>query len=611
MNYTSKKGVFQYFWIYTKGIKRFFILALITTFICILFGFLAPQVIRITVDSVIGEEPFALPDFLISLLQFLGGRDTLRANLYICALGVLLCTIVEGLGSLVSRLFMSHCTELYLKRLRDAIFRHIQHLPFSWHTSHQTGDIIQRCTSDMDVIRNFISNQLLEAVRILILVTTAIYLMATMNMKLTLIALIFIPIIALYSGIFFSKISKQFRKADEAEGELMVTVQENLTGVRVVRAFGRERYELQKFERGNKTFHDLWVNMGYTLGAYWGLGDLVTGAQVLTIIVAGAYFAYLGRLTLGEFLVFVSYNQTLAFPLRRLGRILSDLSKMRVSAERLAEILAADEEKDSPSDIAPQIKGDISFENVTFAYDGADVLKNVSFDIPAGTTFGILGNTGSGKSTISYLIDRLYDLPQDSGTIKIDGIDTRNIKRSHLRKNVGIVLQEPFLFSKTIADNISIARPFASMEDIRNTAGSADIDEDITGFSKGYDTIVGERGVTLSGGQKQRVAIARTLMCDCPIMVFDDSLSAVDLETDAKIRAALKENTGKATVVLISHRINTLMDSDCIMVLENGKVAEVGSHNELMANEGTYRRTYDIQSAAAGKGPEEDTWTKI
>ena len=596
----KKKGaVFSHFWKYTKGIKGYFLLAVLTAFMAILFGFLTPQIIRITVDSVIGTEPFELPAFLVGWLEAYGGREALRSSLLLCGAAVLVCTVVEGLFNLASRLLISHTTESYIKRLRDAIFRHVQHLPFSWHTHNRTGDIIQRCTSDMDVIRNFVSNQLLEAIRIVILAATAIFLMARMNGTLTLIAIAFFPIIACYSGIFFSRLSKEFRIADESEGDLMVAVQENLTGVRVVRAFGREKQELDRFDKYNKIHYDKWVDMGYTLGAYWGIGDLVTGVQVLTVIAVGAVLAYRGQLTLGEFLVFVSYNRTLSFPLRRLGRILSDMSKMKVSAERLAEILDAEQEKDAETDKTPDLRGDIAFEHVSFGYDGVDVLKDVSFTIPVGSTFGILGSTGSGKSTLGYLLDRLYDIEPGKGRITIGGRDIRTIRRDHLRRGVGIVLQEPFLFSKTIAENISIARPESGMEQIRHAAAVADVDESIMEFKDQYETLVGERGVTLSGGQKQRVAIARTLMCGSPIMLFDDSLSAVDLTTDAHIRAALREDTGGATVILISHRINTLMDADNILVLEDGKVAQIGTHEELIAQDGIYKRTYDLQSAAA------------
>ena len=595
-----KQKILPCFWPYTKGLKRFFALAVLAAFFSILFSFLTPQIIRLTVDSVIGEEPFALPAPLMDALEALGGRAALRSHLGLTAAAVLACALSEGLFTLSYRLLISHTTESYMKRLRDAIFRHIQHLPFRWHTQNRTGDIIQRCTSDMDIIRNFVANQMIELIRIVILASTALFLMSRMNGTLTLVALVFIPLIAGYSGIFFSILSKKFRVADESEGDLMVNVQENLTGVRVVRAFGREKQELDRFDKANQKLYDLWVDMGYTMGAYWGIGDLVTGLQVMTVIAVGALLAYRGQLTLGEFLAFVSYNRTLAFPLRRLGRILSDISKTRVSAERLAEIQAAEEERDAPGALAPDLRGDIVFDHVSFAYDGSDVLRDVSFTVPAGSTFGILGGTGSGKSTLCCLLDRLYDLAPDGGRITIGGVDIRDIRLAHLRENIGLVLQEPFLFSKTIAENIAVARPQSSMEQIRHAAAVADVDDSIQNFAHGYDTLVGERGVTLSGGQKQRVAIARTLLCGCPILVFDDSLSAVDLMTDARIRASLREDTGSATVLLISHRINTLMDADRILVLDNGRVAQLGTHEELLAQEGIYRRTYDLQSAAAG-----------
>ena len=320
-----------------------------------------------------------------------------------------------------------------------------------------------------------------------------------------------------------------------------------------------------------------------------------------------------GAITLGEFLAFVSYNQTLIWPVRGLGRILSEMSKAGVSIERLAYILESEPETEPGRALTPPMDRDIVFDHVSFSYGEQPVLRDVSFTIPAGKTFAVLGATGSGKSTMMHLLDRLYDLSPGCGRITIGGTDIADISRAYLRRNIGIVLQEPFLFSRTIRENIAAVRPGATMEEVRRHAGTAHVDEAILEFADGYDTIVGERGVTLSGGQKQRVAIARTLMLDAPILIFDDSLSAVDAETDAEIRASLHQAKGSATVILISHRITTLMQADCILVLQDGRVAEVGSHDELMARGGLYREIYDLQMTGedrdllfAGEGGDTD-----
>lgn len=600
-----KNSLSRTFVCFAHGYKRFFILAIAASGLSILFQFLMPQVIRITVDSVIGDRPFALPASVMSAIDSMGGRDFLRTHLLFCALFVIAFSLLSGIFNFLSRMGVARGTEGTIRTLRNTLFAHVQRLPFAWHTQNQTGDIIQRCTSDVDVVRNFIANQLIEVLRTLILITTALTLMFSMNAALSFVALIFIPIVMLYSGIYYRRISRQFRDADEAEGDLTVAVQENLTGVRVVRAFGRERYEVDRFDEKNNTFANKWINLGYTLGAYWGLGDLVTGLQVLSVIVFGSLLAVRGSITLGEFLVFVSYNQTLAWPVRSLGRTLSEMSKTGVSLTRLYEILVAraEDEEENPGRAKPDLTGDIVFDNVTFRYETQPVLKNLSFTVPHGKTFGILGATGAGKSTITYLLNRLYDLPPDGGRITIGGVDLRDIDRDHLRRGVGVVLQEPFLFSKTIEQNIGIAVQNPTLEKVRRCAAIADVDESIIGFANGYDTMVGERGVTLSGGQKQRVAIARTLMLDAPVLVFDDSLSAVDLETDARIRDSLRQSTGDSTVILISHRISTLMHADCILVLEDGAVADIGTHQELISRPGVYRRVFEMQSDAAKGGP--------
>ncbi len=583
---------------FADGLKGKFAAAVLIMSVSILFNYLNPQVIRITVDSVIGEEPFNLPQFAVDFINSFGGRIYLRENLILCAVFVVIFAVISGVTNYFGRVGMAKFSEGMILNLRDTLYGHIQRLEYRWHVKNQTGDIIQRCTSDVDVVRNFVANQCMEMFRTVFLLVISLTLMFSMNVKLSLIALAFIPIVMIYSGGFFAKIRRRFQIADEAEGDLSAMVQENFTGVRVVRAFGRQAYEIERFDEKNNRFSNLWIKLGYVMGAYWGVGDFVSGLQVMVIIIVGTLEAVNGNITLGEFLVFVIYNNMLVWPIRSFGRILSELSKTSVSLKRINEILSAEEERDNPSDVTPPMNGDIRFENVNFDYHGIrPVLKNIDFTIKAGTTFGILGSTGSGKSTIVALLDRLYDLPENSGRITVGGVDIRNIKRSWVRSNIGVVLQEPFLFSKTIKENIGVSVEESDLHTIRHFAQAAAVDDSIMGFTEGYDTVVGERGVTLSGGQKQRVAIARMLIQNTPIKVFDDSLSAVDAETDAKIRKSLKENTADSTVILISHRITTLMQADVIMVLDDGKIVEMGTHAELMEKDGVYRRIADIQGS--------------
>ena len=580
---------------FSKNAKRYLLASILCAGVAIFFNFLMPRIVGFTVDSVIGDAETNLPAFLERFYERLGGREYLRANLIVCSAGVVLSAVISGAFNFLSRSSLAAGTERFTKNLRDALYRHTQFLPFSWHTEHLTGDIIQRCTSDVETARRFISQQLIDVVRTVILVVLALVIMFSMHPGLAAMTLGFIPFIMAYNTFFFLRIARKFKECDETEGVLMTDVQENLTGVRVVRAFGRERHELKKFDKWNDLFAKKWIDLGLTLGVYWGVGDVVSAIQLMSVVAVGAYLAATGRLTLGELLVFISYTTTMAWPVRQLGRTLSEMSKAGVSFGRMKEILDAPAEEPG-GETEPPLRGDIEFKNVTFSYDDTEVLHDVSFTVKAGTTFGILGATGSGKSTITYLLNRLYELPEGCGEITIGGMDIRKMDRYALRRGVGLVLQEPFLFSRTILENIDLASRSGDRALIKKRAAAASIDGDIEGFSDGYDTMVGERGVTLSGGQKQRVAIARTLMTGAPIMVFDDSMSSLDMETDARIQKTIREETKDATVLLISHRISTLMRADKIIVLENGRVIESGTHWELLEHGGVYRRVYDIQT---------------
>ena len=563
-----------------KGAKKYFAVAVIASFITTVFNSLTPQIFRFTIDSVLDGDKYPY----------------LSEHLWVIA-GVLVgVAMLSGVSMFFSRFFTARAGENFAENMRNALYAHVQRLPSAWHDKNQTGDIIQRCTSDVEVIRNFVVTQLLEVFRTVFLIGVSFAMMWSMNRKLSGIVLLFVPVIVAYSAIFYRLIARRFTDADEAEGELSTVVQENATGVRVVRAFGREQYEMERFRKKNDAFAKLWIRLGTLSGLYWGIGDLITGLQVITVIVVGALEAVNGYISVGEFIAFASYNTALVWPVRGLGRILSDMSKAGVSFERVDYIIKAEEESYGQQEEEKLSHFDISFSNVTFSYEeGQKVLSDVSFHIPQGKVFGILGGTGSGKSTVTQLLARFYELKEGEGRISLGGQDIRQIPLEILRKNVAMVLQEPFLYSRTIRENIAASNPDATFEEIRSAAKIACVDDAIMSFSDGYDTLVGERGVTLSGGQRQRVAIARMLLQKAPVLIFDDSLSAVDAETDSLIRKALSTHMKGSTVILISHRITTLMAADEIMVLKQGRAEEMGTHSELIAQNGIYRKIYEIQ----------------
>jgi len=389
---------------------------------------------------------------------------------------------------------------------------------------------------------------------------------------------------------------KYFRIADEAEGSMSAVLQENLTGVRVVRAFGREIYEVEKYTKVNDDMFRKWRRVNDLLAVYWSGSDFLSMTQTGITLLFGVFMAARGELLVGEMTVFVSYISMLLWPIRQLGRILSDMGKSMVAFDRIDEILTQKSETDAEDAVDAPIDRDIEFRHVGFEYEEKNpVLKDVSFTVKAGQTVAILGATGSGKSTLMLLLQRLYDVKR--GDILIGGVSISKIRKKHLRSRIGLVLQEPFLYSRSVRDNVRIVKPDAPDEEVFEVTRTASAHEFIESFERGYDTPVGERGVTLSGGQKQRVAIARTLLKDNDILIFDDSLSAVDTETDAAIRLALREKRKGLTTFIISHRLTTLAEADFIIVLEDGKVAQQGTHAELIHQPGLYQRIYQIQSA--------------
>ena len=581
---------------FLKGSKRFFACGVLLSLFAAFLDMISPKLVQYTVDEVLKEEK-AAPVFVLDALDLLGGRLYLQKHLYLIAFIVMLTAVCAALCRYFYRVQNAKGSERFIKTIRDELFVHIEDLPVSWYQKNHTGDILQRCTSDVETIKAFVSEQMTALFRVGMLIVLALYFMIGIDLKLALISGAFIPVVVLYSLFFHNRISSSFLKADEEEGRLSAIAQENLTGVRVVRAFGRESFERERFEKQNAGYTKMWIRLMGWLSAFWCSNDLITGMQIMLILVIGAVQCVKGNLTAGGYIAIVSYNGMLCWPVRELGRVISDMSKAGVSIDRIRYICNSPTE-DMLNHGDKEIKGgDIVFDRVSFSYEeDRQVLKDISLKIKEGSTVGIIGATGSGKSTLAALLNRLYELPEGSGKISIGGVDIKEADRHSLRKHVSMVLQEPYLFSRTLKENITISRDAATEQELASAAETAQLTETIGKFTEGYETFVGERGVALSGGQKQRTAIAQVIMNDAPVMIFDDSLSAVDMETDAKIRKALKEKTKGKTLILIAHRIATVQDADEIIVMDKGRIAERGTHAQLIEKNGIYREIYEIQN---------------
>jgi len=570
--------------------------AIVFSGVAVVLSVISPMVISFTVDSVIGDEPMELPGWLMKWVSDFGGRDALRERIWLLGLVFVLLMLFTGIFQYVKNRWFAISTENAAKRIRDTLYDHLQHMEYYEHVKSQTGDLTQRCTADVETMRKFMANQVTQVGEILFTVAFTLTAMIGLNGKLTLYSLCVVPFIFLASMIFFTKVRKTFLEVEDADSELHTTIQENLTGVRVVRAFGRQKYEIEKFKGKNESYREKVRKLNELMAWYWSMSDLLCMTQAMLVLFISVSWAARGIITLGTVILFITYIRNLIWPIRHLGRVISDMGQAFVAFDRIIEILDKPAEPKDTQGLTPEIRGNIVFQNVSFQYpDGTNPLKDISFEVKQGQTVGILGPTGCGKSSLVHLLVRLFDYQK--GSIKIDGYELKDIDKKWLRSHIGIVLQEPFLFSKTVLENIRLARPDASMSEIERAAKIAAIHDSILTFEKGYDTLVGERGVTLSGGQVQRVAIARTVLKNHPVLIFDDSLSAVDMETDIMIRQALRERSKGVTTFIISHRINTMAEADFIVVLDKGRIVQKGTHDELIREDGLYSRIWAIQSS--------------
>ena len=518
--------------------------------------------------------------------------------IWLIALGFLAFAALQGVFTYLSGRLAAKSAEGTVERLRNYLFDHIQHLPFAYHSASDTGELIQRCTSDVDALRRFYNDQAIGIGRITLLFIVNFIALLQINVRLTLLSVIAVPFILGTSVIFFKKVSKAYEAYQEQDAVLSTTLQENLSGVRVVKAFARQLHEIEKFDRSNwekflrgkklLTIHSL----------FWPISDIFCGAQLLGGFLLGALMAIRGELTVGNYMAYAGLLIWIIYPLRGLGRFIVDMSSGLVSYDRVFKIIKEERELLDDGNYNPRegVRGEFIFDHVSFEYEEKDkVLHDINFSIKAGQKIALLGSTGSGKTTLVNLLPRFYDYT--SGQILLDGFDLRCYSRRFLRQQIGIVEQEPFLFSRSIRDNITygVGRD-VSQEEVEQAAKVAAVHDVILSFPEGYRTLVGERGVTVSGGQKQRIAIARTLLKNPRILILDDSTSSVDTETEAQIRQAMHILMENRTTFVIAHRIQTIMDADLILVLEDGRIIQRGVHKDLVKQEGVYRQIYDIQT---------------
>ncbi len=593
----SKSSPLRLLWELMSGFRGKYAWAIAALFVFTTINYVTPLVASATIDFALSGEPDEgrLTSGVIALM---GGAEFVRDRLWFPAALMVLLTVVAGVFSYFKSRFAAQASDGIARSLKDRLYDHLQRLPAKYHDRAETGDLIQRCTSDVETLRLALSSQVVEVSNSLLLLLTALPLMIMLDGRMAAISFVLIVPIILFGYIYVGRVKHLFKEVAEAEGQVTRVVQENLTGLRVVRAFARQDFEISKFAEPNQLYRDRSLRLLRLMAWYWSVSDLVVLIQQGLVLFSGAYFIATGSLTVGTLFAFLMFLNMLLWPVRQMGRTLTELGKSVVALTRMGEILSEPEESapDVSATPATPAEGKIAVMDLVFGYgDEEKELNGISFEVAAGETLAIVGPSGSGKTTIMSLLLRLYDY--ESGSIKFDGHELTELDRQWVRSQFSVVMQEPFLYSKTIGENIRLSRDGAVDDDVTEAARLADIHDTISSFGEGYSTQIGERGVTLSGGQRQRVALARALLQDTPVLLLDDALSAVDAETEATVLEALRSRHGRRTTLVIAHRLSTLAHADKIIVLEGGRIIQKGSHSELVETEGLYRRLWKIQTA--------------
>ena len=593
-------------WSLMRGQRLRYGFALACLALATLLNYGVPLVGSVTIDYAVSGKTVVpgTPTLIVRLLDLLGGAASLRAHLWLAPVAMVLIAAASGLCSYLKGWQASLASDGVSRQLKDRLYDHLNHLPARYHDRADTGDLVQRCTSDVETARLFLASQVMEIVNALVLAATALPLMLSLNGRMTLISFVLvIPIIA-YSYFYFRSVKHVFREVEKAESALTAVVQENLTGIRVVRAFSRHAFEEAKFAEPNRRYRDQNLRLLWLMSWYWSISDIFVLGQMGLTLIYGAHEITQDRLTVGMLFAFVAYLGIMMWPVRQMGRILTDLGKTSVAFTRIQDILSADPEPEpasAPWLLHQPISGRIAVRNLHFRHAGGSAsaagrgaLNGISFDVRPGESLAILGPSGSGKSTLAHILLRLYDYTE--GTIQLDGRSLSSLPRAWVREQIGVVMQEPFLFSKTLKENLRLGRSNAADHEVEEAARIASIHDTILSFDQGYGTLIGERGITLSGGQRQRVAIARAVLKRSPILILDDAMSAIDGETESLVLDALRERRGRATTLVIAHRLSTVIHADRVIVLDHGCIIQAGTHAELSAQEGLYRRLWRIQT---------------
>ncbi|MBI4671878.1 MAG: ABC transporter ATP-binding protein [Chloroflexi bacterium] len=539
--------------------------------------------------------------FLIGYLvdQVLTHSDMLQVLPYV-AMGFIALALTEGAFTFLSGRFAARTAEGIALKIRNYLYDHIQRMTFAFHDKTPTGDLIQRATSDVEAVRRFYAEQAIGVGRIVLLFTINFIALLSLYAPLALYSVVVVPLIALMSVFFFRRVSKAYAHYQEQDAVLSTTLQENLTGVRVVKAFARQQYEIGKFEGDNAEKFRRGKKLLIMHSLFWPSADILCASQMIAGFSIGALMVMNRTLTLGDYVTYMGLVVLLIWPMRELGRMIVQASTGMVSFGRLAEIIRTEREPIEHGTYAPRpgerVRGDIVCNKVGFEYDkDKRILHDISFHARPGQIIALMGPTGSGKTSLVNLLPRFYEY--EHGSIRLDGVELNEYPREYLRRNIGIVEQEPFLFSRTLRENITYGVGRAvSDEEVFAAARAAAIHDVILSFPEGYSTRVGEKGITLSGGQKQRATIARTLLKNPRILILDDSTSSVDTETEQEIRDALQELMRDRTTFIIAHRVQSVMSADQILVLENGRITQRGTHRELVKQDGLYRQIYELQA---------------